>query len=48
VLMAVHLLRMYILYLGRELCRMRNNKMAAMRIFFFLGGSFMVIASEPL
>ena len=35
VLMAVHLLKMYILCLGKELCRMRNNKMAAMRFFFF-------------
>jgi hypothetical protein len=34
VLMAVHLLKMYILCLGREFCRMRNNKMAAVRIFF--------------
>jgi len=34
VLMAVHLLKIYILYLGRELCGMRNNKMAVVRIFF--------------
>jgi len=35
VLMAAHLIKMYILYLGRELCKMRNNKMAAVRNFFF-------------
>jgi hypothetical protein len=46
VLMAVHLLKMYIVYLGRELCRMRNNNMAAVRIFFS-SGSFMAITNEP-
>jgi hypothetical protein len=36
VLMVVHLLKMYILYVGKELFRMRNNKMAAVRFFFYL------------
>jgi hypothetical protein len=35
------------LYLGKESGRMRNNKMAAVRIFFS-GCSFMAITTEPL